>query len=261
MLDWDWFQDANTFRVFIYCLLKANHEPKKWQGVEIKKGQFVTSYEKIASDLNIGVQSVRTSIKKLNLTGELTNKSTSRYSIITVKNWIRFQETNKQTNTQLTGNQQTTNKQLTTNKNEKNEKNDKKERNNSVSLSDDSKFLNCDLMFDKNVNKVFDFYSENCKALVPLKFEKRDLELRQTIKDFLFFIDFDFSYFFELCQKANEQVFLLDNKIDLKSLIKNHSRIYSGFYKAKPPQKTDTKKTTADIVASVKARMEATNGP
>ena len=60
LLDWDWFQDANTFRVFLYCLLKANHEAKKWQGIEIKSGQFITSYEKIATDLNIGVQSFRT---------------------------------------------------------------------------------------------------------------------------------------------------------------------------------------------------------
>lgn len=125
LLEWDWFQDANTFRVFIYCLLKANHITKKWQGIEIKPGQFITSYEKIATDLNIGVQSVRTSIKKLNLTGELTNKTTSRYSIITVKNWNRFQETNKQTNNQLTINQQSTNNQLTTTNNEKNDKNDK----------------------------------------------------------------------------------------------------------------------------------------
>lgn len=224
LLEWDWFQDANTFRIFIYCLLKANREPKKWQGIEIKPGQFITSYEKIATELNLGVQSVRTSIKKLNLTGELTNKTTSRYSMITVKNWSRYQETNKQTNKQLTNNQQTTNNQLTTNKNIENQENKEKERN-ICALSQ-----NPDLMFDKNVNKVFDFYELNCKKLVPLKFEKRDLELRQTIKNFLIFIDFDFDYFFELCQKANKQVHLLDNKIDLKSLIKNHSRIYSGFF-------------------------------
>lgn len=224
LLEWDWFQDANTFRIFIYCLLKANREPKKWQGIEIKPGQFITSYEKIATDLNLGVQSVRTSIKKLNLTGELTNKTTSRYSMITVKNWGRYQETNKQTNKQLTINQQTTNNQLTTNKNIENQENKEKERN-IYTLSQ-----NPDLMFDKNVNKVFDFYEKNCKALVPIRFEKRDLELRAAIKDFLIFIDFDFDYFFELCQKANKQVNLLDNKIDLKSLIKNHARIYSGFF-------------------------------
>ena len=239
LLEWDWFQDANTFRVFIYCLLKANHVPKKWQGVEIKPGQFITSYEKIATDLNIGVQSVRTSIKKLNLTGELTNKTTSRYSIITVKNWNRFQETNKQTNNQLTINQQTTNNQLTTTKNDKNDKNDKKERNNTFSFSENSNFLNPDLMFDKNVNKVFDFYENNCKSLVPLMFEKRELELRQSIKDFLIFINFDFDYFLELCKRANKQGFLIDNKIDLKSLIKNHERIYSGFFVKPKKQKGD----------------------
>ena len=137
LLEWDWFQDSNTFRVFIYCLLKANRELKKWQGIEIYPGQFITSYEKIASDLNIGVQSVRTAIKKLNLTGELTNKTTSRYSMITVKNWVRYQETNKQTNNQLTINQQTTNNQLTTNKNKENQKNqENKEEEDDVSCPD-----------------------------------------------------------------------------------------------------------------------------
>ena len=252
LLEWDWFQDANTFRVFIYCLLKANREPKKWQGIDIKQGQFITSYEKIASDLNIGVQSVRTSIKKLNLTGELTNKTTSRYSMITVKNWVRYQETNKQTNKQLTINQQTTNNQLTTNKNIENQENIEKERN-IYALS-----RNPDLMFDKDVNKVFDFYEKNCTKLAPLKFEKRDLGLRGAIKDFLIFIDFDFDYFFELCQRANEQVFLLDNKIDLKSLIKNHSRIYSGFFNTnKTPEKKQS--STAEIMAKVRARKEAIN--
>ena len=258
LLEWDWFQDANTFRVFIYCLLKANHETKKWQGVEIKPGQFITSYEKIATDLNIGVQSVRTSIKKLNLTGELTNKTTSRYSMITVKNWNRFQETNKQSNNQLTNNQQSTNNQLTTNNNDKNDKNDKNERIYST-RSQNFEFLNPDLMFDENVNKVFELYKKYCSDLIPVHFEIRDIAFRQSIKDFLILVDFDFSYFVNLCKKANKQVYLLENKIDIKSLIKNHSRIYSGFFDANKKEKIQSKLTTSDIMAKVRARKEANN--
>lgn len=153
----------------------------------------------------------------------IQQKMHGKLTIISILNFGKYQ--NRTTND--TTNDTTNGQQTDTIKKEKNDKNEKKERN-IYALS-----RNPDLMFDKDVNKVFDFYEKNCTSLVPLKFEKRDLELRAAIKDFLIFIDFDFDYFFELCQKANKQVNLLDNKIDLKSLIKNHVRIYSGFFSQK----------------------------
>ena len=30
-LDWQWYDNANATRLFIHCLLKANHQDKKWQ--------------------------------------------------------------------------------------------------------------------------------------------------------------------------------------------------------------------------------------
>ena len=31
LLDWEWREDHNTTRVFIYLLLKVNYEDKKWK--------------------------------------------------------------------------------------------------------------------------------------------------------------------------------------------------------------------------------------
>ena len=89
---------------------------------------------------------------------------------------------------------------------------------------------NPDLIFDKDVNQIFELYQTHCKSLIPLMYEKRDLVFRQEIKDFLTLIKDDFDYFGQVCKKANELKFIVNKKIDLKSLIKNHSRIYSGFY-------------------------------
>ena len=125
--DWEWYTDANTFRVFFHLILKANHKDTRWRGVEIKRGQRLTSLSNIASELNIGVQSVRTSIKRLKSTGELTSKSTSKYTIIEIKNYDKYQSPNKLANKQLTRSQQATNKQLTINNNVNNVKNVKKE--------------------------------------------------------------------------------------------------------------------------------------
>jgi len=109
---WDWYTDSNTFRLFIHCLLSANVEPKSWKGVNIKRGQFVTSTKKLCSDLDLTPQKIRTSLKRLKSTNEITIKTTSKYTVITVVSYDSFQSANKQ----LTNKQQTTNKQLTTTK-------------------------------------------------------------------------------------------------------------------------------------------------
>jgi hypothetical protein len=55
------------------------------------------------------MQSIRTSLKKLEKSQCVTNKSYTKYRLIKVNNWSQYQDTNKQTNKQLTNKQQTTN--------------------------------------------------------------------------------------------------------------------------------------------------------
>jgi len=116
LLEWEWYSDANTTRLFIHCLLRANHKDNKWQGITIDRGSFVTSYAHLALDLGLTVQNIRTSINKLKSTGELTHKSHSKYGIITINNYDKYQDTNSQPNSQLTVNQQSTNNKQQWNK-------------------------------------------------------------------------------------------------------------------------------------------------
>ena len=83
-------------------------------GETIPRGSFVTSLDSLAKELGLSVQEIRTALKHLISTGELTSKSTNKYRIITVVNYEMYQQVNKQPNSPLTGNQQATNKQLTT---------------------------------------------------------------------------------------------------------------------------------------------------
>ena len=126
--EWEWYKNIPVKVLFLHCLLRANHKDKKWQGSTVKKGSFITSYENLAIETGLSFQQVRTAISKLKLTGELTYKSTSQYSIITINNWDEYQEDNTQINKPLTSEQQTNNKQITTNKNDKNEKNEKNDK-------------------------------------------------------------------------------------------------------------------------------------
>jgi predicted RNA-binding protein with PIN domain len=122
LLEWEWYDDINTMRLFIHLILKANHKPKKYKGIEIKMGEIVTGLSILSKETSLSMQRIRTSLSRLKSTNEITIKTSSQGSIIQIVNYCKYQTTTNN----LTNEQQTTNKQLTTNKNEKNEK---KERN------------------------------------------------------------------------------------------------------------------------------------
>lgn len=99
-LEWEWFEDANTMKVFLYILLKANHKDGNWKGVELKRGQMIFGRKKASEKCRISEQSVRTSITRLKSTKEITIKTTNRYSLITVLNYENYQGDNQQINQQ-----------------------------------------------------------------------------------------------------------------------------------------------------------------
>ena len=105
ILDWEWFNVDNTFKVFMYLLLAANHKDKKWRGITVKKGQLIASHSDISKKTGVSVRSVRTCINRLKSTGELTIKATNRYSVLTICNYVDYQseevDSDKQTDKQL----------------------------------------------------------------------------------------------------------------------------------------------------------------
>jgi len=112
---WEWYQNPNTFRLFVHCLLMANFTDGRFEGKEVKRGQFVTSLPSLAKQTSLSIQQVRTALAHLISTGELTDNSTPHYRIITVVKYNEYQQDNRQNNRQSTDNQQTSNRQSTGN--------------------------------------------------------------------------------------------------------------------------------------------------
>lgn len=132
ILDWEWFTSPSTLQLFIYLLLRANKEDKKWRGILIKRGQLVTSVATISEETKLSTQQVRTSLNRLKSTNEITSKTTNRFTLVTVckyESYQLFEETEQQAKQQAL--QQTNNKQITNKqqqlKNNKNIRNNKKE--------------------------------------------------------------------------------------------------------------------------------------
>ena len=104
IIDWEWFKKPNTRLVFEYFLYKANYEDKVWRGIEVKRGQLITSLRNIAKDNGISLQHTRTAISNLVSTHEITLKSTHNYTIVTVVNYDNYQIGEEKTTHQLTNN-------------------------------------------------------------------------------------------------------------------------------------------------------------
>jgi len=123
--EWEWYTDTKTKSLFFHLLLVANHKEGKFRGSVVPKGSLITGLKALSAKTGLSVQSLRTSLNKLKLTGEITIQSTNLFSIITIVNWNNYQDTNTPDNKPLTNDQQTTNNKQECNNN-KNEKEDKK---------------------------------------------------------------------------------------------------------------------------------------
>ena len=43
LIDWEWYTEPNTARLFFHLLLTANWQEKQWQGITIHPGELVSA--------------------------------------------------------------------------------------------------------------------------------------------------------------------------------------------------------------------------
>lgn len=91
-LEWEWFDEPNVLKIFIYLLLTANSKPKRWKGMVINRGQLVTSQRKLADYSQLTRMQVRIAINKLIKTGEIIVNATHNFCIITICNYNSYQD-------------------------------------------------------------------------------------------------------------------------------------------------------------------------
>lgn len=114
LLDWEWWNDKNTSRLYIYMLLKANWKEGKFQGKVIPRGSFVSSISKLAEETKLSEKQVRTAINHLKTTGELASKSTNKFTIFTINNYDYYQSKGEQNDNQKADKGQAEGKQRAT---------------------------------------------------------------------------------------------------------------------------------------------------
>lgn len=95
-LDCGLLQHPTAWQVFGYLLLQANSRPRRRiiAGVmtEALPGEVVTGRERLAEELGLSVQQIRTALNLLKKLGIVTIRSTNKYSVISLVNWDRYQQ-------------------------------------------------------------------------------------------------------------------------------------------------------------------------
>ena len=177
----------------MHILLKANHENKRRQGIEIKPWQLITSMQSLSAEIWLSSQQLKTAIKRLKSTNEITIETTTRYTQITLVRWESYQHEKEATTNNITNGatneQQTNNKRATTTKecNNDNKDNNTKESKKKIArdainkkiikIQEDKEFMNyAEKVFNGwNKQKIF----KKCRALTP----KILIALKNVIND------------------------------------------------------------------------------
>ena len=96
ILEWEWYSDINTKTLFLHMLLKANWKDGRFQGIEIPRGSFTSSYQMLAMETGLTVKNVRTSLEHLKKTEEVAVSRHPKFSVFTIKNYIKYQSAGSQ---------------------------------------------------------------------------------------------------------------------------------------------------------------------
>lgn len=134
ILEWEWYSDINTCRLFIHMILKCNWQDGKFRGSTVPRGSFISTLDRLSEETSLTKRELRTAISHLKMTGELTVKATNRYSVFIVENYDMYQHSDIQNDIQET-NERLSNDILTTTI-EKNNKGNKEINKNTMCKAD-----------------------------------------------------------------------------------------------------------------------------
>ena len=98
--NWQWYKDPVTKSLFIHFLIEARWADTNMYGVDVKKGQLLTTESDLIEELGLTRQQVRTGMNHLIATKEITKVptkvstkgATNRMTLITVENYGVYQK-------------------------------------------------------------------------------------------------------------------------------------------------------------------------
>lgn len=172
-------KDSDYLAVWIYLLLNATHQEYdtlfKGKRITLQKGQLITGTISISQKLKINKDKVQRILKSFENDKQITQQTSNKNRLISILNWDKYQEFDKQNDKQVINKCETDDKQLITNKNVKNIKNDK----NVTTTVGDSCV--------DGLQKIIDFYNKNIGLITPYGLETLEDYAKEMPADLIIF--------------------------------------------------------------------------
>lgn len=206
IVDWEWYTEVNTCKLFLHMLIMANHDTQKWRGEVIERGTFITSYASLSNETGLTIREIRTAIKHLLSTKDIEVKATSQNTRIYIVKYDFYQKndtnsdkgknnvisdeqevledvysssdipTDNQASRERQSNDTPSDKRATTNKNVKKLKNDKNEKKKTYSE------LVAEYTDNEDLRKVLLEFVEMRKAMKGFTLHALELKLKDLDK-------------------------------------------------------------------------------
>lgn len=188
ILEWEWYDHPDVFRIYIHLLIKVNYAPARWRGMDILEGEHITSTAKLSTELNMSEFKVRESLSKLENTGFLKKTTTNKFTKLKLLQYgadanntdLKVKQNAVETPIKVQPNQN----QTPTNKN--NKENKEVEERKEVFKN---KILNFSNTFSKqHLDGFYDYWSAKNEQTCRLKFEEeKSWNLESKLKSWVVF--------------------------------------------------------------------------
>ena len=116
ILEKGYFKKSAYVHLWLYLLLKANHEPKEfmWNNeiIHIKEGQLLTGRKELSEATGISDSTIERILEHFEKNGhQIEQQKTTKFRVITILNWSKYQKTdNRMDSKRTTDGQQTDNR-------------------------------------------------------------------------------------------------------------------------------------------------------
>lgn len=129
MMNKAFYLKSQYVHLWLHILLNVNHETKEFlwnnETVKVSEGQMLTGRKQLANETGIAQSTIEKILKYLEKEHQIEQQKTTKFRLITVKNWKDYQEKEQEKEQQRNNSVTTEEQQRDTNKNVKNVKNDK----------------------------------------------------------------------------------------------------------------------------------------
>lgn len=129
MAAFEWLDKPNILSVMVHLLFNANWQDGNYRGIQIQRGQYVTTIDSLAKSIGLTPKATRYAMKCLEKSNEICVKGTNKFSIVTIckyDSWVDGITQEGQTKGKQRENEgQTKGKPIYINKNKENKENNK----------------------------------------------------------------------------------------------------------------------------------------